>query len=128
MDVMHADRAVGGGVVGPANIFLNQESIVNLAKRIMPASARQLVVDGKFVSRWAKHGGHDGSNTIDRCVELAKAEGFVVGAVDQHNAPDGSAVGSNRVYSHPDGWEMRTYRTYGAVAADNRFIVELNQV
>jgi hypothetical protein len=113
---------------GLPTFFLQQESDVNLAKRIMPYGARQLVVDGKFVSRWAKHGGHAGSTVIDRCVERAKAEGFVVGKLNQAATPDGSVSSSCGVYSHSDGWEMWTYRTYGAVAADNRFVVELNQV
>lgn len=100
--------------------------IVKVAKQILPAGHRSQ--ENWDTASWYKRSGHAGAGMIDRAVKKAEALGFKPGKFDCHGSPDGTYVGSSEVYSHPDGWELSFWRTYGAVAYDNSFGMELKKV
>lgn len=95
-----------------------------LAKKILPAGHRA----SENSASWYKRSGHAGRGMIDKALERAKKLGFVPGKWDNHAVPDGSYMGSSQVFHHPDGWELSYYATYGCVAYDNSFGMDLKKV
>jgi len=105
-----------------------------VAKQIMPAGTereRTYASTGPEYTnnfRWSKRHGHAGGRMIERAIEKAKALGFVEGPYGGFNTPDGSVVGHKSKMSHPDGWELEHYASYGCVAYDNSFSMTLKRV
>ena len=77
------------------------------------------------IYRWQKRGGY-ADKTVARVHVAAKEAGFTV-VNDLHSgSPDGNYVGSGTLYRAP-GWELRVKSSYGVVAADNSFMIELRR-
>ena len=99
-----------------------------VARAIMPAKHTGGVYDGIGCYQWYKRGGHAGSTQIVRSIEKATSLGFVRGKYSPTGTPDGSFVGHQEAYSHPDGWELTYSTNYGCVAYDNSFSMSLRQI
>jgi hypothetical protein len=97
-----------------------------VAKAIMPAGFTTGYYPGIYT--WRKAHGHAGGRMIERALDKARALGFVDGAHQDFNTPDGSVIGSKSKMHHPDGWELEHYSSYGCVAYDNSFSMTLRKV
>lgn len=97
-----------------------------VAKQILPAGTEHCTYTGNF--NWRKRHGHAGGRMIERAIDKAKALGFVEGPYGGFNNPDGSVIGHKSKMSHPDGWELEHYASYGCVAYDNSFSMTLRKV
>lgn len=91
-------------------------------QKLMPAGTEDHR-DGSFI--WKKKGGHGGAKQIDAVVKKFLAAGFTRQAVNQGNSPDGSYVSTGRVYVDAAGNRLETHDSYGVVAAENYFRMEL---
>lgn len=109
--------AGGGGL--SADVAKERKTLA----KIMPSGSKPTF--GGSGVKWEKRGGQAGKKILAKLEEKALAAGFTQKDRSSGASPDGSYVGSGKLFTHPNGHSLRTDRSFGATAAQNWYTAEL---
>jgi len=89
----------------------------------LPGGKAATYSDGNY--SWTQRGGY--TQATNEAVEKALAAGFSRASGGHTGNPDGSVMGSEDTYTHPDGWVLYASSSYGNTKSDNWHMITLRK-
>jgi len=100
---------------------MKDKELMRLVQNLkLPQGKLATVVDKRYI--WEKHGGYADS-IMHRVADETSGE-WKEQVSTGHSSPDGNVVGSQKILRW-NNWQLTINRSFGVVAADNWFRIEL---